>query len=274
MEAAQPQVRFEDVASAVRLLVNRLRAEVKAAERPTAEVATALGLSESALTNLLADPPRLDVRQLFGILESIGLHPADFFVRLRPQKHGKYLPNMKVLAEAASAMPLNVDPLGELSGPNEARRLTTLLQAKITAAKKSLRALSTELGFRPDHLSQILRGSVELKVWQVYALLRCLGIQPADFFDELYGLVDGLPDWHLPGDRRWSELRLLAQHLEAELAVIEADPSWQEADTAVAPTASSASDWTGERQAWDLASLERAEATGTHTAKKPVEPEG
>ncbi|HRC85187.1 MAG TPA: helix-turn-helix transcriptional regulator [Thermoanaerobaculia bacterium] len=244
-------LRYEDVAAPTRGLLVRLKAELKGAGLQPSRLAEALEVSESALARLLADPARLEVRHLYRLLELIACHPADFFVRLRPQRSGRYLPNMKVLAEAARSLPLNFDPLGELAGAGEPRRLAQLLHQRILGAGKTLRAVSVELGFRPDHFAQILRGGVELKVWHVFAVLKLLGESSAAFFDELYGLVDGLPDWQLPGGRRWSELRALAQRLEEELAALDADSGWQDPEEQEEPDAPADGWGSTARTAWD-----------------------
>ena len=46
--------------------------------------------------------------------------------------------------------------------------------------------IEKRLHFSRGHLSQILNGAVELKWWQLLAILSCLDLDPGDFFAELF----------------------------------------------------------------------------------------
>lgn len=48
------------------------------------------------------------------------------------------------------------------------------------------RQVEIRAGFSRGYLSQLLAGTVEIKYWQLLAILDAMGIRPADFFGELF----------------------------------------------------------------------------------------
>ncbi|HEX4951859.1 MAG TPA: hypothetical protein VF017_00485 [Thermoanaerobaculia bacterium] len=261
-----PSAAYQSVAPAVRHLAQRLKAELKASGARADDVASAQGLSEAAWTRLLADPSRLEVRQLFAALAAARLHPAEFFVRLRRER-GRILPNLALLAEVAGTRPLGVDLEEARTVEGEVRRLADLLLAKLQAGQRKLRPSSLELGLSADRLGQLLREGGPLKVWHVLALLRLLDLKPETFFDELYGLVDGLPDGLLPGGHRWSELKAVVARLDRDLTSLEADPSWLDPEGR-GDSAQGMEAWEEPRTGWDSSALAEREAeslTGSWT---------
>lgn len=68
----------------------------------------------------------------------------------------------------------------------ELERVLRHLRLVIFLSKLSQRDIEERLGFSRGHLSQILGGTVELKWWQLLAILSVLEIEPGDFFAELF----------------------------------------------------------------------------------------
>ncbi len=265
-ELETPPGAYQAVAPAVRHLTQRIKAEIKASGTRGADVARALGLSEAAWARLLNEPSRLEVRQLYAALAVAHLHPAEFFVRLRRER-GRILPHMALLSEVAGTRPLGVDLEGERTGEGEVRRLADLLLAKLQTAQRKLRPTSLELGLSADRLGQLLRPGGPLKLWHVLAVLRLLDLRPEAFFDELYGLVDGLPDVTLPGGHRWSELKAVVTRLDKDLTKLETDPSWLDPEGR-GGSVQGMEAWEEPRTGWDSSALAEREAeplTGSWT---------
>jgi len=208
---------YSDVATEVERVSIRLKVEIEAAHHNLGEISRTLGKQDGYLARALKAPKKLEMGTVFEALAEIGLHPADFFLRIRPFEEGGYLTDMKTLMEAASARPLNIDPEGKWTGASEVPRLCQQLRRVTHEAGKTIREVSEALGYEPDSLSRILRGNGALKVWQVYAALRYVGVPHEDFFDGMYGLVGGAPNLMLPGGYMWSELRDLIRRLNEQL---------------------------------------------------------
>lgn len=103
----------------------------------------------------------------------------------------------------------------------ELRRLSEALREAIRQAKISQRQVERTLGQGKGYLSQLLGGTVDLKLKHLFAVLAVLRIEPADFFLKLYGRSD-------PGRTRevWQEIEELKRRvarLEHE-AVSEHEP--------------------------------------------------
>lgn len=56
----------------------------------------------------------------------------------------------------------------------------------IARSEHTQRDLERQLGLNKGHLSQILGGTIELKLWHVEALLDGLGIEASDFYAEMF----------------------------------------------------------------------------------------
>ncbi|MGH9361918.1 MAG: helix-turn-helix domain-containing protein [Thermoanaerobaculia bacterium] len=68
----------------------------------------------------------------------------------------------------------------------ELTRLRRALRERIRDAGLSLREVETRLGMGTDYLSQLLRGSMDLKAKHLFAVLELLQVDPGEFFLELY----------------------------------------------------------------------------------------
>lgn len=64
----------------------------------------------------------------------------------------------------------------------EVTQVVRLLRERIRDAGWTLRAVARELGWHEDYLSQLFRGSPQLKLEQLFAVLRVIDLSPADFF--------------------------------------------------------------------------------------------
>jgi transcriptional regulator with XRE-family HTH domain len=71
------------------------------------------------------------------------------------------------------------------AGDDYARRIADALRLAVEGAKLSLREVDRRLGWSENYLSQVLRGSVELKVSQVYDVLGVVGKKPLEFWREV-----------------------------------------------------------------------------------------
>jgi len=69
----------------------------------------------------------------------------------------------------------------------EVHQVAEALRDAIRKAKTSQRAVERALGQSQGYLSQILNGSVDLKLKHVFEVLNVIGAEPADFFSNVYG---------------------------------------------------------------------------------------
>ncbi|HVF58821.1 MAG TPA: helix-turn-helix transcriptional regulator [Thermoanaerobaculia bacterium] len=83
-----------------------------------------------------------------------------------------------------------MDPSG--AAQPEGQQLAQALRRKIREAGLSYGEVERRLGMGKDTLRHILSGRVELKVKHLYGVLGALGIEPAQFFAEHYGLLTPL----------------------------------------------------------------------------------
>jgi transcriptional regulator with XRE-family HTH domain len=78
-----------------------------------------------------------------------------------------------------------VDPLEA-----EVSRVAEALREAIRRGKTSQRQVERALGQGKGYLSQLLGGNVDLKLKHVFAILAVLGVEPEEFFLELYERSD------------------------------------------------------------------------------------
>jgi transcriptional regulator with XRE-family HTH domain len=105
-----------------------------------------------------------------------------------------------------------MDP--ESKGENDVDRLRRALRHRIRDAGISLRVMENRLGMGTDYLSQLLRGSMDLKAKHIFALLAELGADPGEFFLELYPAAV-LP--HLTQARMDEEFIAIRQDISIEV---------------------------------------------------------
>jgi len=65
-------------------------------------------------------------------------------------------------------------------------RILERLRLEIYLSKVTQREIERRIGFSRGYLSQLLGGSVELKLWQLLAILHAIGKDPASFFSETF----------------------------------------------------------------------------------------
>lgn len=70
----------------------------------------------------------------------------------------------------------------------DVKRLADFLRLKIRSAGHFQNAVERRLGWGEGYVSQLLRGNQDLKVKHVYAILRVIGVSPAEFFAQLAAL--------------------------------------------------------------------------------------
>ena len=84
-------------------------------------------------------------------------------------------------------------------------RILTLLRNKIRQRGFTQREVQEVLGWGRSYISQLLTKQKSLRVEQVLLILNVIGVDPADFFAELYPPeISASP---APGDRREAALR-------------------------------------------------------------------
>lgn len=67
------------------------------------------------------------------------------------------------------------------------KRIADLLHFKIRQAGRSMRDVSRELGWRPDQVSRLLKGTFRLELDHIYAILFALSLPPSQFWAEVHG---------------------------------------------------------------------------------------
>ena len=77
------------------------------------------------------------------------------------------------------------------SGAREAandmtQRILERLQLRIRRSKLTQSAIESRLGFSRGFLSNIFSGVVEIKYWHLLAILEAMGLEPSEFFRELF----------------------------------------------------------------------------------------
>lgn len=74
----------------------------------------------------------------------------------------------------------------------ETQRLSDALREAIRRKKISQREVERNLGQSKGYLSLLLHGNVDLKVKHVFAVLKVIGMEPEEFFQDLYEPSDPL----------------------------------------------------------------------------------
>ncbi len=65
-------------------------------------------------------------------------------------------------------------------------RILERVRLSIFFSDLSQRELERRIGFSRGYLSQLLGGAVELKLWQLLAILHAMELEPSEFFVELF----------------------------------------------------------------------------------------
>lgn len=73
-----------------------------------------------------------------------------------------------------------------MKGRRAARRVLERMRVLIQLSDVTQRQLERRLGFSRGYLSQLLSGAIDIKLWQVLAILTELELEPADLFSELF----------------------------------------------------------------------------------------
>ena len=60
------------------------------------------------------------------------------------------------------------------------------LRLRLLRSRLTQREVEIRVGFSRGYLSQILAGTVELKYWQLLAILHAMKLEPSEFFGELF----------------------------------------------------------------------------------------
>ena len=67
------------------------------------------------------------------------------------------------------------------------RRILTRVRQLIFFSDLTQREVEKRLGLSRGYLSQLLGGTVEIRYWQLLAVLDAMELDPGDFFSELFG---------------------------------------------------------------------------------------
>lgn len=162
-------------------LIARLKLAARKARVPLKELSVRCGFNPHYLTQLLGGSARLTMWVVLKISTEVGIAPVVLFADL--YGFTDLLP-ASVLRGEAPVRPLDVD--------FEVERLRDRLWVKIAESEVSQREVARRMGEHPDYVNQVLRGNLELKVEHVLGILAALKIQPAAFFEELYGVAGRL----------------------------------------------------------------------------------
>lgn len=65
-------------------------------------------------------------------------------------------------------------------------RILERVRLRLHRSRLTQREVEKRVGFSRGYLSQLLAGTVELKYWQLLAILHALEIEPSEFFAELF----------------------------------------------------------------------------------------
>ncbi len=187
-------------------LIARLKLAARKARVPLKELSVRCGFNPHYLTQLLGGSARLTLRVVLKICAEVELAPVALFADL--YGFTDLLP-LSVARREAPPRPLDVD--------FEVERLRDRLWVKIAESEVSQREVARRMGEHPDYVNQVLRGNLELKVEHVLGILAALKVQPAAFFEELYGVggrlarLADLDEELFPGVTRRELMRLFQQ---------------------------------------------------------------
>lgn len=77
--------------------------------------------------------------------------------------------------------------LARAAGEAGERELAAFLRATIEQQGMQMAEVSRTLQLLPNYVTQLLRGNLDLKLYQVLEILAVIGVEPADFFAALHG---------------------------------------------------------------------------------------
>ena len=130
---------------------------------------------------------------------------------------------MAEISDVLAFLPLNdiITPVREVE--RQLDRILTLLRNKIRQRGFTQLEVQEVLGWGRSYISQLLTKQKSLRVEQVLLILNVIGVDPADFFAELY-YAPRMRGVFRAGDRRPGPVR--GAHGEEELAGFEEMRSW------------------------------------------------
>ena len=73
-----------------------------------------------------------------------------------------------------------------MKAKEEAQRIIQRLRLAVYMSDLTQREIERRLDFSRGYLSQLLGGSVEMKLWQLLAVLHVIGLDPGDFFADVF----------------------------------------------------------------------------------------
>ncbi len=72
------------------------------------------------------------------------------------------------------------------ASPTVAHRILDRIRLLIYLSDTTQREVESRIGFSRGYLSPILAGTVEMKYWQLLAILRAIELEPSEFFAQLF----------------------------------------------------------------------------------------
>lgn len=84
------------------------------------------------------------------------------------------------------------------------RRVRLFLRQKVVGAGLTMRGVSIALGWKPDELTRRLKGTYDLRVEHVNAVLAYLGISPGQFWRDLEREAGAGPI--IVADKTWADM--------------------------------------------------------------------
>jgi transcriptional regulator with XRE-family HTH domain len=171
-----------------------LRQALRSRGTTLGEASSYLGRYPEYLSRALSGRVDLKIHDLFTLLQLMGLHPEDFFDIYFPVAGSATL-GLRELAspEEDRARGIARRLLHEgLQGRDRSisceewvSRTGSLLREFLRRHNVTQKELSVRLGLSGTMLGQRLRGDSRLLTWQLFAVLRLLGVDPGRFFVEL-----------------------------------------------------------------------------------------
>jgi len=214
-----------------------LRRFIRRASHSERRLSRVLGLHPDSLSRILRGERRLSVRLVFEVLGVLGVRPADFYGELYdfadllthyPGERKQPLTDaemerfvrqqVKRVAGGPGRERLRRGrrpsawerAAGTVNVDYELERLCEELWFRIKRTGLTDREVSRRLGRPPDHLSRVLRRSMEPAVEDVLEALKGLETWPDEFYEEYYGVRGGLahlahPEWRLTRGLPWGD---------------------------------------------------------------------